>query len=97
MVKSPKPQTQTQTRARKPSPDGISRPAKAHAQIASLAVDVFGTPSGAEFLGYLRSQTIEQVAGPAVDPNQLMHLEGQRFLVGLIEAWIKAGHEVKNG
>ena len=51
---------------------------------------------GQEFLKYLRSITIELVNGPAVSDGELRHVEGQRFLVGLIETRIKHAHKVKN-
>lgn len=52
----------------------------------------FSSPAGQSVIQFLRQQTIETVSGPAVEPNSLMHLEGQRFLVGMIEQRIAAGH-----
>jgi hypothetical protein len=49
-------------------------------------------------LKYLRSITIEAVTGPAASDAELRHLEGQRYLVGLIERRIKHAEKVeKNG
>jgi hypothetical protein len=58
--------------------------------------EIFGTPTGAEVLKYLRAVTIEMVNGPAVSANELMHMEGQRYLVGLIERRIAHGRRSKN-
>ena len=59
---------------------------------------VFRTPNGQEVLTYLRSITIEAVTGPAASDAELRHLEGQRYLVGLIERRIKHAEKVeRNG
>ena len=59
---------------------------------------VFRTPNGQEVLKYLRSITIEAVTGPAASDAELRHLEGQRYLVGLIERRIKHAEKVeRNG
>ena len=46
---------------------------------------IFSTPTGQEVLKYFRSITIEMVNGPNVSTEELRHIEGQRYLVGLIE------------
>ena len=43
---------------------------------------------------YLRSITIEAVTGPAASDAELAHLEGQRYIVGLIERRIKHAEKV---
>jgi len=59
---------------------------------------LFRQPSGQEVLKYLRSITIEAVTGPAASDAELRHLEGQRYIVGLIERRIKHAEKVeKNG
>jgi hypothetical protein len=58
----------------------------------------FRTPNGQQVLKYLRSITIEAVTGPAASDAELRHLEGQRYLVGLIERRMKHAEKVeKNG
>jgi|TARA_R110001606_G_scaffold382930_1_gene544937 hypothetical protein len=58
----------------------------------------FRTPNGQQVLKYLRSITIEAVTGPAASDAELRHLEGQRYLVGLIERRFKHAEKVeKNG
>lgn len=56
---------------------------------------VFKTPNGSAVLKYLRSITIESVQGPNASDAELRHLEGQRYLVGLIERRINHGQKVE--
>ena len=66
-----------------------------------ISLDVrslFRSPSGEKVLKYLRSITIEAVTGPAASDAELRHLEGQRYIVGLIERRMKHAEKVdKNG
>ncbi len=66
-----------------------------------ISLDVrslFRSPNGEKVLKYLRSITIEAVTGPAASDAELRHLEGQRYIVGLIERRIKHAEKVdKNG
>ena len=52
---------------------------------------VFKGPAGKTALDYLKSITLNSVNGPGIDTNSLMHLEGQRFLVGLINRRVEDG------
>lgn len=56
---------------------------------------IFESPTGKEVLRYLRSVTIEMVNGPNVTTEELRHLEGQRYIVGLIEQRIAHAHRSK--
>ena len=76
--------------------DGIQRPLQKDREISLNIGEVFGKPSGKAVLQYLRSITIEMVNGPNVSTEELRHLEGQRYIVGLIEARINHSHKVKN-
>tara|TARA_R100001460_G_scaffold67147_1_gene107424 strand:- start:2086 stop:2355 length:270 start_codon:yes stop_codon:yes gene_type:complete len=59
---------------------------------------LFRSPNGEKVLKYLRSITIEAVTGPAASDAELRHLEGQRYIVGLIERRMKHAEKVeKNG
>ena len=65
-------------------------------QIISRNINsVFKTPNGSAVLKYLRSITIESVQGPNASDAELRHLEGQRYLVGLIERRINHGQKVE--
>lgn len=75
--------------------DGIQRSGESDMQISETVASLFSTPSGEEVLRYLRAVTIEMVNGPAVSATELMHMEGQRYIVGLIERRIAHGRKHK--
>lgn len=76
--------------------DGFNRNEDADNEISLVVSQVFNTVSGKEVLKYLRSITIEAVSGGNVSDAELRHLEGQRYLVGLIERRIKHAEKVKS-
>lgn len=76
--------------------DGFQRSSEQDVQISQNFGQIFGSPTGKEVLKYLRSVTIEMVNGPNVTTEELRHLEGQRYLVGLIEQRIAHAHRSKN-
>jgi hypothetical protein len=76
--------------------DGYQRIKETDKQISLNVAHVFQTDSGKEVLKYLRSITIELVHGSNVTNEELRHVEGQRYLVGLIESRINHAHKVKN-
>ena len=75
--------------------DGFNRPEETDKQISLIVSQVFNTASGKEVLRYLRSITIEAVTGANVSDAELRHLEGQRYLVGVIERRIKHAERIK--
>lgn len=75
--------------------DGYQRQQKYDEQISHDIAALFVTPTGKSVLKYLRSITIEAVTGAAVSDAELRHLEGQRYLVGLIERRIQHSNKVK--
>lgn len=84
----------------KPSPriiglDGLERAASDDRLISTHFAELFSSPLGKEVLSYLRSVSIEMVNGSDLNVNSLIHLEGQRYMVGLIERRAKMG--AKNG
>lgn len=74
--------------------DGYPRSKEADQQISKDINALFKTPNGKQVLKYLRSITIEAVTGPNVSDAELRHLEGQRYLVGLIERRAKQSEKV---
>ena len=64
-------------------------------EISANVAQVFESATGKEVLRYLRSITIEMVNGPNVTNEELRHMEGQRYLVGLIERRIQSAHRKK--
>jgi hypothetical protein len=76
--------------------DGIQRSSDKDVQVSQNIAEIFNTPTGREVLRYLRSITIEMVNGPNVTTEELRHIEGQRYIVGLIEQRIAHSHRSKN-
>ncbi len=76
--------------------DGVQRKSDIDNQISQNVAEIFKTPTGKEVLRYLRSITIELVHGPNVSTENLRHVEGQRYIVGLIEQRIQHAHRSKN-
>jgi hypothetical protein len=76
--------------------DGIQRKSEVDVNISKNIAQIFSTPTGAEVLRYLRSITIEMVNGPNVSTEELRHIEGQRYIVGLLEQRINHAHRSKN-
>jgi hypothetical protein len=72
-------------------PDGIVRSPEREIELNSLFASVFSRGDGREVLRYLRSISIEAVGGPGVKPDELMHREGMRYLVGIVEQRIGRG------
>ena len=75
--------------------DGYQRNSEDDVIVSKNVAQVFESPTGKEVLRYLRSITIEMVNGPNVTTEELRHLEGQRYIVGLIEQRIAHGHRSK--
>ena len=75
--------------------DGIQRTKESDEIISKNVSAVFDTPAGKEVLNYLRSITIESVNGPIIEPNQLLHHEGQRYIVAIVENRIKHTKRIK--
>jgi hypothetical protein len=79
----------------KVSIDGFVRGQAADEKISQNVAALFSGDLGKEVLRYLRSITIEAVSGANIGDAELRHLEGQRYLVGLIERRIKHAEKVK--
>lgn len=76
--------------------DGFVRSPATDAKISQNIAALFSDDLGKEVLRYLRSITIEAVSGANIGDAELRHLEGQRYLVGLIERRIKHAEKVKS-
>lgn len=75
--------------------DNFPRPKEDDEKISRDLNSLFKTPNGKSVLKYLRSITIESVQGPNASDAELRHLEGQRYLVGLIERRINHGQRIE--
>lgn len=75
----------------KVSIDGYIRSPELEKSINESFANIFSSKSGEIVLKYLTSMTQDMVAGPNMESNALWHLEGQRFLVGVIKTRIEKG------
>lgn len=76
--------------------DGHQRPKEADNQISLSVASLFNSENGKMVMQYLRSITIESVHGAAVTDAELRHMEGQRYIVGVLQARINHAHKVKS-
>lgn len=73
--------------------DGVSRSQQEDDELNQTIAALFRSRSGKRVLDYLRSITIEFVAGPNISDTELRHREGMRYLVGIIEERIRMGQK----
>ena len=75
--------------------DGRERTKQNEYDINEAFAATFRDRSGDLVLDYLKSITINAVSGPEITDHALRHLEGMRFLFGIISARTEAGNEQK--
>jgi hypothetical protein len=77
--------------------DGMQRLAAEERRLNEAFAAAFAGEPGRAALDHLRAITVLNVAGPAISDAALRHLEGQRFLVALIQRRTDHGrnHEPK--
>ena len=84
-------------KTKKPIPaksiDGYVRTDEEERNLNKTFAGVFKGEDGKKVLDYIKSITTETVAGPNIETNQLFHLEGMRFLAGVIQTRIKKGEQ----
>jgi len=84
-------------KTKKPIPaksiDGYVRTNEEERNLNKTFAGVFKGEDGKKVLDYIKSITTEAVAGPNIESNQLFHLEGMRFLAGVIQTRIKKGEQ----
>lgn len=73
--------------------DGVSRSQQEDDELNQTIAALFGSRAGKRVLDYLRSITIEFVAGPNISDAELRHREGMRYLVGIVEERIRMGQK----
>jgi|TARA_R110002051_G_scaffold100647_1_gene171021 hypothetical protein len=71
--------------------DGYIRTAEDEQKLNKHFASLFKGEEGKKVLDYLKSITTETVAGPNITSNGLFHIEGMRFLMGVITTRIKKG------
>lgn len=72
--------------------DGVPRKPEEEKELNQIMAATFKGRAGRKVIEYLRSITIEYVAGPNISDTELRHREGMRYLVGIIETRISKGH-----
>ena len=75
------------------SVDGYVRTEEDEDKLNKHFATLFKGDDGKVVLDYLQSITTEAVAGPNITSNQLFHIEGMRFLVGIIKSRTKKGEQ----
>ena len=75
--------------------DGYQRSAKDDLTISRNVESLFSTPLGLDVLAYFKSITINRVSGSEISDSALRHLEGQRFLVAMIDRRIQHAQKRK--
>ena len=75
--------------------DGFPRSKAVDEKISQDILGLFNTPNGNAVLQYLRSVTTDIVSGGNISDGELRHLEGQRYLVGLIDRRIQQANKVR--
>ena len=75
------------------SVDGYVRTEEDEAKLNKHFATLFKGDDCKVVLDYLQSITTEAVAGPNITSNQLFHIEGMRFLVGIIKSRTKKGEQ----
>ena len=73
--------------------DGYLRSSEEEQKLNKHFANVFKGDEGKAVLDYLKSITTETVAGPNITSNGLFHIEGMRFLMGIITTRIKKGEK----
>ena len=71
--------------------DNFERNPQEEERINTLFESVFKREDGQAILTYLRQITIESVAGSEISDSSLRHLEGQRYIVGLMQRRFNKG------
>jgi hypothetical protein len=76
--------------------DGLGLSAAHQDKVNRLAYACLGSQQGQDFLAYLKNVTINRPRAAGVDPDTLMHCEGQRWIVGLIQKRTQLGEGHKD-
>ena len=86
-------QLQNKPKGSQLSIDGFYRTEEKERELNSEMNAVFSTVVGAKILDYLRSITVDAVAGKDISNEHLRHLEGMRYLYFIIKKRIESDKE----
>ncbi len=73
--------------------DGFQRSKKAEIELNADIAALFKSELGKKVLNYLKSITVDAVAGRDISNDQLRHLEGMRYLYFIIKKRIETHRE----
>ncbi len=76
--------------------DGIQRPQDVDDRISLDVAAMLATPTGQSVMQYLKSITTDIANGPNISNDELRHLEGQRFVIGLLSSRANHGSTIKS-
>tara|TARA_R100001443_G_scaffold40433_2_gene53876 strand:+ start:831 stop:1106 length:276 start_codon:yes stop_codon:yes gene_type:complete len=76
--------------------DGIQRPQDIDDRISLDIAAMLATPTGQSVMQYLKSITTDIANGPNISNDELRHLEGQRFIIGLLSSRANHGSTIKS-
>ena len=76
--------------------DGIQRPQDIDNRISLDIAAMLATPTGQSVMQYLKSITTDIANGPNISNDELRHLEGQRFIIGLLSSRANHGSAIKS-
>ena len=76
--------------------DGIQRPQDVDDRISLDVAAMLATPTGQSVMQYLKSITTDIANGPNISNDELRHLEGQRFVIGLLSSRANHGSIIKS-
>ena len=76
--------------------DGIQRPQDVDDRISLDIAAMLATPTGQSVMQYLKSITTDIANGPNISNDELRHLEGQRFVIGLLSSRANHGSTIKS-
>ena len=75
--------------------DGYQRPRDQDEKLSQDVLALFSTPLGMSVMQYLKSITVDAVAGANISDAELRHLEGQRYIIALIVKRINHAQRIK--
>jgi hypothetical protein len=76
--------------------DGIQRPQDVDERISLDVAAMLSTPTGQSVMQYLKSITTDIANGPNISNDELRHLEGQRFIIGLLSSRRNHANTIKS-
>jgi hypothetical protein len=73
--------------------DGMPISAEDEAVLNEAFALTFRGRRGQSVIDYLARLTVDRIAGPGVEPNALLHMEGSRYIYGVIKARVEIGRK----